>query len=231
MNKRGSKFLDLVEQIKKDFPVSNYASEETAKAIWAAKVKSAIAEINAGQPEDLSGTNPMGIEVEVDFDKLRAEAEALIKANREDKLLVSQFVRPGKRELAKTITDVEAGKVYKKFKRNAPVGALVAFLVGDTLLIGWSKYNEAKQLVIEAEGKKVLKNKESLPFSKKTAVLTGVMRGLVDKICPNGKDNYMTGEDKHIPKAIAKDMAGFVERVEKYFGRQAVNVGRFQGTG
>ena len=231
MDKRGSKYLSLVEQIKKDFPVSNYESEKTAKAVWAAKVKTAIAKINAGKLEDMSGSNPMGLEPDVLFDDLRNDAGAIIEANEKSKLLVSQFVRPGERKLSKTITDVAAGKVYKKFERNAPIGVLVAFVNNDELLIGWSKYNEAKKLVIDSKGKKVLKNKESLPFSKKTAVLTGIMRGLVDKIHPNGESCFVTDKGNHIPKAVAKNMKSFVERAEKYFGQQAVNVSRFQGTG
>jgi len=216
MNKKGSKYLDLVKQIKKDFPVSNYGSEKTAKAIWAAKVKTAIAKMNVKKSEDMSGSNPMGVKTDIDFDDLRSDAVSIIENNKKGRLLVSQFVRPGKKKLSKTITDIAAGKVYKKYERNIPVGALVAFLTDGKLLMGWSKYNKAK---------------ESLPFSKRTAVLTGIMRGLIDGIHPNGLDSYVTDNGSHIPKVIAKDITSFVKRVEKYFGQQITNVERFQGTG
>jgi len=208
---RKSKYTDLIEEIKRDNPADQ----------WNIKIKAAIAEKTKSEPVDNSTTDPMGINGHTisafaSIDVVREEAKKIVESSRKDNNLISQFVRPGKKKLSKVITDTENGEVYKKFRRNPPVGALVAFINNENLLVGWSKYN---------------KGKEILPFSKKTAVETAVMRGLLDRVYPHGPYDYVTASAQYIPKAVAKEMVKFVNRVEKFFARTVDNIGRFIGTG
>ena len=205
-----SKYEDLIKKIKEDNPIDQ----------WNVKIKTAIAEEVKKKPVDNSLTDPMGIDGDkvlsyASIDVVREEAAKIIKAGKSETILVSQFVRPGKRKLSKVITDTENGKVYKKFRLSPPIGALVAFVHDHKLLVGWSKYNTGKEI---------------LPFSKKVAVETAVMRALIDKIHPHGANDYITAEDKYIPKAVSKEMSEFIKRIQRYFKREANNVGKFIGT-
>jgi len=199
-----SKHSDLVERIKGYYP----------KEEWNTKIKAAITAKMKNAVVNVSSTNPMGIDEDITVitvDKARDEALKIIKSGK----MISKFVRPGKRKLSKVITDTETGDVYKKFRRNAPIGALVAFMNDGNLFVGWSKYN---------------KNNEVLPFSKKIAIETAVMRGLLDNIYPYGPDGYTTTTGQYVPKLIVKDIPDFITRIEKVFERRVDNVGVFVGT-
>jgi len=197
---RKPKYADLIEKIKKENP----------KDQWNVKIKAAIAEEVKNNPVNTSSADPMGISNLV-HSISREKASEIAKSG----MVISQFVRPGKRELSEVIIHPVAGRVYRKFRRNPPIGVLVALVFGDKLLIGWSKYN---------------KNKEILAFSKKTAVETAVMRAFVDRIYPYGPSDYKTAEGQYIPRLITKDITNFLKRVEGAFTRKASNVGVFVGT-
>jgi hypothetical protein len=199
-------YIAMIEDIKKHNP----------KSQWNIKIKKAMAlKAKEEKEANVNLTDPMGINVDKtsEFDSIaaiRTEAAKIVSAGD----VIVQFVRPGKRQLSKVAVDMKNGKVHKKFKRNQPIGALVVFTAADNVLVGWSKYN---------------KTAEVLPFSKKAAVETAVMRGLADRIYPNGRSEYTTAEDVRLPAVIAKALPSFLERVEKIFDKKADNVGVFIG--
>lgn len=102
--------------------------------------------------------------------------------------------------------------------KGMPVGIVVAFIHGDRLLIGWSKYLEGKTF---RYGK--LGPKEPLIFTKKDAMLLAIERGLVDTITFHGSIAYTKGE-RIIPRNIVNGLDQFIQRCMRYFKRDAFNV-------
>lgn len=121
--------------------------------------------------------------------------------------LMIQYVR-GTAPVVKEVTvDVSSGETTKKIRRGAPIGVLVAFKDGEKVLIGWSKYNFAKddqdiQL-------------EKLVFTKKDAINTAVLRALTDADEINAEN---------VPFKIAVALPAFLTRVGKYFNAAPSNV-------
>ncbi|MEA3295543.1 MAG: hypothetical protein U9Q27_00145 [Patescibacteria group bacterium] len=148
-------------------------------------------------------------------------------------LIAKDIIRKNKETIGskKTILAKYIRKITTKRpgQKGMPIGILVAFIYNNELLIGWSKYLEGKETVINVLRKngvnEVIKSrlKEPLVFTKKDAMLLAVERGLTDIIAFHGSNTY-TKRKKVIPKNIAKELDKFINRCEKYFKRNVSNI-------
>jgi len=151
--------------------------------------------------------------------------------NKREPVLI-RYVRKGRDGyvLGSNATDKDTIEYF--VTKGEPYGVVVAFLYEGNLRIGWSKRLEGfkKQMKSELDnfnaeeiqtGKMV--PREPLSFTKKDAVNIAVIRGLVDSLTSRGSGIFTIGNDV-IPKSIAKVLPSFVEKAEKYFRCNAINV-------
>jgi len=136
---------------------------------------------------------------------IREQAEKISKRRN----LIIQFVRPkGTKTIGATVNFV-TNEINKITSRKAPIGALVAFLDGKDVIIGWSKRHSTE---------------ETEPFMKKDATLIAVMRGLTDGIRANNAGFYETSSGRALPRSINKAVDRFAERASAYFKSGFKNV-------
>ena len=164
---------------------------------------------------------PNGLEL---TDELKEVATSIIALNRADvdgrEPVLIRYIRKGQDGyvLASSVTDKDTREYF--VGKGEPYGVVVAFLHEGNLRIGWSKRLEGKKLEY---GKEV--QREPLSFTKKDAIKIAIIRGLVDSLTFRGS-NILTIGDDVIPKAIAKTLPPFVEKAEKYFRCDAMNIYR-----
>jgi len=140
--------------------------------------------------------------------QLKGQAENISKR----KNLMVQFVRPkGTKTIGATINFMadDVRKIKKIVARKSPVGALVAFLDGPDIIIGWSKRHPSE---------------ETEPFTKKDATLIAIMRGLTDGIKANEAGFYETSSGRALPRAINKAVETFAKRASAYFKGEFRNI-------
>lgn len=151
--------------------------------------------------------------------KIVARSRYLTRVNKETPVLI-KYLRKGQDGyvLASSVTDKDTREYF--VAKGEPYGVVVAFLYEGNLRIGWSKRLEGKKLEY---GKEV--QREPLSFTKKDAINISVTRGIVDSLTFRGS-NILTTSDNVVPKAIAKILPAFIERAEKYFRCDAMNIYR-----
>jgi len=190
-----SKFAYMAEEIRA-------VSEGITNAALGAAVKARIAkEHPAPTPYELHGLpDPSGIVID---DATRNKAFEIIDRGAPN--LMIQYVRRNAPVVDKVIVDTGTGKITKKIMRGAPIGVLVAFKDEGKTLIGYSKYNFAKDdLDVQLE---------KLVFTKKNAINTAVLRALIDTV-----------DVADIPFKVSVDLPAFMTRIEKYFGEKPDNM-------
>jgi len=177
-------------------------SEGITNAELGAAVKARIAkEHPAPTPYEIHGLpDPSGIVVNL---ATRLKADAIVKGGAPN--LMIQYVRRNAPVVDKVIVDTGTGKTTKKIIRGAPIGVLVAFKDEGKTLIGYSKYNFAK------DDQDV--QLEKLVFTKKDAINTAVLRALID-----------TMDVADMPFKVSVDLPAFMTRIEKYFGEKPDNM-------
>ena len=196
MEKKQSRYHRIIARVKKDNPSVN--NSELSKLI-ANEIKK-VMPVDKGEPlEPMNTTNKI-------TDPIRTQANNI--SGRRKGLLV-QFIRSKRPELVGAVINLQAGKIDKVYSKSPPIGALVAFTDGPEIVLGWSKYNKAKEVAA---------------FTKKDATLIAIVRALTDGVKDNGNGCYVTSSDVIIPKAIDKEINAFAARASTYFGGSFRNV-------
>jgi hypothetical protein len=199
--KAKGKYRHFAEEIKATEPGLNNTE-------LGAKVKARIAmEDPAPTQYDIHGRpDPMSTGTEI-TSEVRDNATIIIGENKED--LMIQYIRRTAPAVCNVIVDVKTGGHtfhFNKRMRGEPIGVMVAFMNGQALLIGWSKYNFKKD---KDTGKQI----EQLVFTKKDAVQSAVLRALTTEL-----------DSASIPFKIADKLPAFIKRAKKYFKVEPSNV-------
>ena len=105
----------------------------------------------------------------------------------------------------------EVAKIDKRYKmvRSAPKGAVIAFKDSKQKVhIGWSRRHSGK---IKNEKGEVIKNVEEVPFTKKRALYTAFLRGILDSIVMNPvSKSAKAGSGVILPKDVAALLPRFI---------------------
>jgi hypothetical protein len=141
-------------------------------------------------------------------DKIREEAKSL----QEGGIFITEFIRTSEPRLNKVSVCIDSNCLSKTFVKGKPVGALVAFMKGRKILVGWSFYN---------------KNHEVATFTRKDAVRIAILRGLTDGLLTTKSDSgnpiVLTTSNTHIPRIVGKEIPKFIDRARKYYRRAMVD--------
>ena len=194
METKKPRYAEIVEKVKQANP--------TASNSDLAKLISSEIKLGLPKPEPLV---PMNTGKEI-TEEIRFFAKNV--AQRRKGLLV-QFVRPGQPKLIGANVNLQAGTINNIYSKQPPVGALVAFMNGIDIFIGWSKYNQAHEVVA---------------FTKRDATLIGIMRALTDGLKPGPDGCYVTREGIAVPSIINKAVEPFASRAAAYFKCAVKNV-------
>jgi len=117
------------------------------------------------------------------------------------------------------VDDDDGPREYKEayVAKGHPFGVLLAFKEGDKLYVGWSQHNQT--VLDEDTGERL----EKLPFTRQDALKVAAMRALADDIVVKGK-LAMSSTGTVLPDRVTKELVSFVERAERYYKMDAVNV-------
>jgi len=200
-----AKHADIVAEVKAENPAAD--SRELSKLIND-RIRATEDTNDAPILEPLNPTEPL-------TPRIKGQAENISKR----KQLMVEFVRPKGRKILGATVNFVSGKIDEVTARKAPVGALVAFLEGDEIVVGWSKYYKPVR-----DEKGSITTGETAPFTKRDATIIAIMRALTDIIKGNSAGYYETGAGRALPRAINKALEPFARRASAYFKGEFKNL-------